>query len=172
MNFCPNIFPRFRGGLVRIKYPKKDMVVTFSYSFANMDPVDLIIHSLDVKGAFWNTPWLLPEASLETPRHLFLQLHLQVHPHPQVHSPHRGGPDALPRAGQWGPRRRSRRALPVRPRDPATGRHHRAGLTGLRALPPPRPPGGFCGRHHPSGCTHPTRTPHTRRRTHGHPASQ
>ena len=27
-----------------------------------MDPVDLIIASLDVKGAFWNTPWLLLEA--------------------------------------------------------------------------------------------------------------
>ena len=27
-----------------------------------MDPVDLIIASLDVKGAFPNTPWLLPEA--------------------------------------------------------------------------------------------------------------
>ena len=28
----------------------------------NMDPVDLIIASLDVKGAFRNTPWLLLEA--------------------------------------------------------------------------------------------------------------
>ena len=27
-----------------------------------MDPVDLTIASLDVKGAFPNTPWLLPEA--------------------------------------------------------------------------------------------------------------
>ena len=27
-----------------------------------MDPVDLIIASLDIKGAFLNTPWLLLEA--------------------------------------------------------------------------------------------------------------
>ena len=30
--------------------------------FADMDPVDLIVASLDVKGAFPNTPWLLLEA--------------------------------------------------------------------------------------------------------------
>ena len=31
-------------------------------TIADMDPIDLIIASLDVKGAFPNTPWLLPEA--------------------------------------------------------------------------------------------------------------
>ena len=31
-------------------------------TITNMDPVDLIIASLDVKGAFPNTPWLLLEA--------------------------------------------------------------------------------------------------------------
>ena len=31
-------------------------------TIADMDPVDLIIASLDVKGAFPNTPWLLLEA--------------------------------------------------------------------------------------------------------------
>ena len=31
-------------------------------TIADMDPVDLIIASLDVKGAFPNSPWLLPEA--------------------------------------------------------------------------------------------------------------
>ena len=31
-------------------------------TIADMDPVDLVMASLDVKGAFPNTPWLLLEA--------------------------------------------------------------------------------------------------------------
>ena len=41
--------------LMRLRTFKKDTI-------ADMDPVDLIIASLDVKGAFPNTPWLLLEA--------------------------------------------------------------------------------------------------------------
>ena len=61
-------------------------------TIAEMNPVDLIIASLDVRGAFPNTPWLL----LETPRPPLLQLRLRLHPHPQIHGPHWSRPHPLP----------------------------------------------------------------------------
>ena len=47
---------------------------------------------------------LIPLGSgLETPRPPLLQLHLQIHPHPKLHSPHRGRPHPLPGAGRGVP---------------------------------------------------------------------
>ena len=43
-------------------------------TIANVDPVDLIIASLDVKGAFPNTPWLLLEAVWKRMGHPFYNL--------------------------------------------------------------------------------------------------
>ena len=98
-------------------------------TIADMDPVDLIIASLDVKGG-----------GVTTPGPPLLQLWPQLQRHPQVHGPHGSRPHPLPGARQRGPPSRSRRPLPIPPRDAPPGPHNRAGLPGVRTLPPPSPP--------------------------------
>ena len=63
-----------------------------------------------------------------------LQLRLRLHPHQQIHSPHRGGPHPLPGARQRGPPRLSGRPLPVPPRDTPPSPHNRTGIPTLRTL--------------------------------------
>ena len=60
---CPNLDPHIPASLWgAILGPSPHKAIFFLDTFANMDPVDLIITSLDVKGAFPKTPWLLLEA--------------------------------------------------------------------------------------------------------------
>ena len=109
---------------------------------------------------------------METPRPPLLQLHLRLHPHPQIHGPHWSRPHPLPGARQRGPPRGSRGPLPVPSSDAPPGPRNRAGLPGLRTLPPPLPPGGLRGRHQTHSRAHPTRTPCPGPRANGHPTGQ
>ena len=59
----PYLYPHIPAslwGAIRGRSPHE--AIFLQDTIADMDPVDLIIASLDVKGAFLNTPWLLLEA--------------------------------------------------------------------------------------------------------------
>ena len=112
-----------------------------------MDPVDLIIASLDVKGAFLNTPWLLLEAvwkRLGLPFYNFTSGYIRTRKYTV-----RTGAGLTPflEPGSGVPQGGSRGPLPVPSSDAPPGPRNRAGLPGLRTLPPPLPPGGLRGRH-------------------------
>ena len=111
-------------------------------TIADMDPVDLIIASLDVKRAFPNTPWLLPEAvwtRLGLPFYNFASGYIRT----PIYTVRTGAGLTPPGARQRGPPRRSRRPLPVPPRDAPSGPRNRTGLPGLRTLPLLSPLVGF-----------------------------
>ena len=122
-----------------------------------MDPVDLIIASLHIKGAFLNTPWLLLEAvwkRLGLPFYNFASGYIRTRKYTV-----RTGAGLTPflEPGSGVPQRRNRRPLPVPSRDAPPGPRNQAGLPGLRTLPPPLPP-GWASRTTPTLRSH---TPHT-----------
>ena len=63
-NLDPHI-PGSLWGAIPGRSPREAIFI--QDTIADMDPVDLIIASLDVKGAFMNTPWLLLEAVWKRP---------------------------------------------------------------------------------------------------------
>ena len=116
-------------------------------TIADIDPVDLIIASLDVKGAFPNTPWLLLEAVWKHMGLLFYNF-ASDYIRTQKYTVRTGaGRTFFLEPGSGVPQGGAEVPLPVPPRDTPPGPHNRTGLPGLRTLPPPLPPSGLRGRH-------------------------
>ena len=112
------------------------------------------------------------KSGMETHGPALLQLHLRLHLHPQIHSPHRSGPHPLPGARQRGRRGRSGRALPVPPRDTPPGPLNPTGVPGLPALPSPLPLPGFVDDANLTVAHTLPKTPQARQRTNSHPTGQ
>ena len=141
-------------------------------TIADMDPVDLIIASLDVKRAFPNTPWLLLEAvwkCMGLPFYNFASGYIRTRKYTVCTgaglTPLLEPGSGVPQGGAEGPLLYLLVTLPLA----LTIEQDYPAYASYPLLPPP---GGLHGRHQPHGRTHPTRTTHPRRRTNVHQASQ